>query len=56
MTDIEKEELMACIEEDLMEVLAMLEAPSRRAGAMDEYQCLMDAATDYHEALQEILT
>jgi len=55
MTDIEKEELLACVEEDLMETIGMLEAPSRHVGALEEYQCLVDAANDYYETLKEIL-
>lgn len=55
MTRTDKDEMIACVEEELLDVVERLEDPSHKVKIPEEWDALSQAAKDYYEALTEVL-
>ena len=55
MTRRDKEEMMELIETELMPLIQTLDIPADRAGLSEEWNALVEAASELQEALEELL-
>lgn len=55
MTRRDKEEMMELLETELMPLIATLDIPAAKAGLFQEWEALVEAASELIAALEEII-